>query len=371
MNKIYALNHSPINFYFSQNARDFIVKEIPLYPFSQSGEHVILHIRKKGLSTQDMLKILASHLGCKKEEFGYAGLKDKAATTTQYISINKKFTTTLSSHLDSLKEQGIKILDQTYHNNKIKIGHLKGNSFFIRLKKVNPTMALQIKEAIENIKIHGLPNYFGYQRFGRDGDNYLEGQKIVQSLTKYRNKTLQNFLISSYQSYLFNQWLSYRMKLNKIFQNFAPHEIAQALKQENISLDKSSIISIKNQQQIFKIFCGDVLEHYPFGKTFHTTLQTNDLDRFLQRSLAPTGLLYGKKSFLSLENALTIEQRFLDPALEKYALGTRRYAWVWPEDINYQYKENNAWFEIGFFLPKGSYATIFIEEIAHQTIKVD
>lgn len=369
--KIYALNHAPINFYFSQNARDFMVKEVPLYDFSGNGEHHIFNIRKKGLNTQEMLKILASFLGCKIQEFGYAGLKDKSATTTQYISINKKFTTNLSEHLSKLEERGIKILSQTYHNNKIKLGHLKGNTFFIRLKKATPAMATQIIQAIENIKLQGLPNYFGYQRFGKNHDNHLEGQKILQKLAKYRNKTLENFLIASYQSHLFNQWLSYRMKINKIFEHFNTNEIALALKQEGLTLDKTLIQAIKNQKHIFKIFKGDVLEHYPYGKLFTTHLDQEDLDRFYLKNLAPTGILYGKKSTLSQDFAHQIESRFLDTQLEAKQLGTRRYAWVWPEDISYKFLENDAWFEIEFFLPKGSYATIFIEEIAHQNIQVD
>ncbi|WP_104698023.1 MULTISPECIES: tRNA pseudouridine(13) synthase TruD [unclassified Helicobacter] len=367
--KIYALNHSPIDFYFSQNPRDFMVREIPLYPFSQHGEHLILNIRKKGLNTQDVIKILSSFLGCKSQEIGYAGLKDKSATTTQHFSINKKFTHNLSSHLKKLEDLGIKILSQNYHNNKIKLGHLKGNDFFIRLKRVTPTNATQIIQAIENIKLYGLPNYFGYQRFGKDKNNHLEGQKIIHKQVRYRNKTLQNFLISSYQSDLFNQWLSYRLKLSKIFFHFNINEIKEALKLENIFWEKEKIKSIKNQPHLFKIFQGDVLQHFPFGKFFHTQLQQEDIQRFKERQLSPTGPIYGKKIFLSQDDSQGIEERFLDPQI--YVDGSRRYAWIWPENIHYRYIEQEAWLELEFFLPKGSYATILIEEVAHRPIWID
>lgn len=367
--KIYALNHSPIPFYFSQNPRDFMVREIPLYEFSNQGEHLILNLRKKGLNTQDVIKILASFLGCKTQEIGYAGLKDKSATTTQYFSIHKKYNSHLLSHIQKLEERGIKILSQTYHHNKIKLGHLKGNDFFIRLKKVTPIMAQQMIQAIETIKLQGLPNYFGYQRFGKDQNNHLEGKKIVHHEAKYRNKTLQNFLISSYQSHLFNQWLSYRIKLSRIFAHFSVAEISQALQIENINWDKEIIKKIKTQKHFFKIFDGDVLEHYPFGKIFHTQLEAYDLQRFDEKTLAPTGLLCGKKACLSLKDSQKIEERFMDTKID--AQGSRRYAWIWPENINYRFLEKEAWFEIEFFLPKGSYATIFIEEIAHQPIRID
>lgn len=368
-NKIYALNHSPIDFYFSQNPRDFMVREIPLYPFSQTGEHLILNIRKKGLNTQDVIKILSSFLGCKTKDIGYAGLKDKSATTTQYFSINKKFATSLSSHIQDLENLNIKIISQNYHNNKIKLGHLKGNSFFIRLKRVTPTAATQIIQAIENIKLYGLPNYFGYQRFGKEKNNHIEGKKIIHKQTKYRDKTLQNFLISSYQSDLFNQWLSYRIKLNKIFFHFKLDEIKEALKIENIFWDKEKIRQIKEQKHFFKILQGDVLQHYPFGKFFHTQQQEEDIQRFIQRQLSITGPIYGKKMFSSKDDSYYIEEKFLDSKI--YVDGSRRYAWIWPEDISYRYIEQEAWLELEFFLPKGSYATIFIEEIAHKPIWID
>ncbi len=369
MQKIYALNHSPVDFYFSQNPRDFMVREVPLYPFSQSGEHLIINVRKKGLNTQEMLKILSCFLGCKISEIGYGGLKDKAATTTQYLSIHKKFSTSLQSHLPKLEERGIKILTQTYHTNKIKLGHLKGNDFFIRLKKVTPAMALQITQAIKHIQAQGLPNYFGYQRFGKYQDNHLEGQKILQKQARYSNKTLQNFLISSYQSHLFNQWLSLRMKINKIFAFFHHKEIQEALALEQIFLDDADIQSLQKQTHFFKIIQGDILSHYPHGKAFCTHAQEEDLQRFYKGLVMPTGLLYGKKSFLSSLQALEIEKRFIDPLLT--CNGDRRYAWILPQNISYKFLEQEAWFELEFFLPKGSYATIFIEEIAHKSILVD
>ena len=369
LTKTYALNHAPIPFHFSQNARDFIVREVPLYPFSNNGEHLILKIRKKGLSTQEMLKILSSYTGNK--IFGYAGLKDKSATTTQYISLHKNFSTQIQNSLPQLEERGIKILEQTFHCNKIRIGHLKGNDFFIRLKKVTPVAAMQIKEAIEKIKFQGLPNYFGYQRFGKNFNNHFDGEKILKKEIKIRNKITQNFLISSYQSHLFNLWLDYRIKLCKIFENFTPQEIYQALKMQNLHLDISHIKELLQQDHFYKIFRGDVLSHYPTGKVFCTQNDPYDLGRFQERSLSPTGPIFGKKLFESQDFSKTIESKFCPNHLAIQPNGTRRYAWIWAENISYTYIEDKAQFELEFFLPKGSYATIFLEEIAHRLLQID
>ncbi len=79
------------------------------------------------------IEILANYLKCSTREFGYAGLKDKNAMTVQHISVHRKY----EDALKSFSHENIKILETTYHNNKIKIGHLKGNNFFIRLKELD------------------------------------------------------------------------------------------------------------------------------------------------------------------------------------------------------------------------------------------
>ncbi|TEY31032.1 tRNA pseudouridine(13) synthase TruD, partial [Campylobacter sp. CH185] len=84
---LYSLKHSPINAYFSKNSDDFVVRERPLYEFSGKGEHLILHINKKDLTTNEALKILSEASGVKIRDFGYAGLKDKQGSTFQYLSM--------------------------------------------------------------------------------------------------------------------------------------------------------------------------------------------------------------------------------------------------------------------------------------------
>jgi len=46
--------------------------------------------------------------------------------------------------------------------------------------------------------------------------------------------------------------------------------------------------------------------------------------------------------------------------------GTRRFAWAFLRDVEYEYKEEDNWFEMHFSLPKGSYATVVLEELTHK-----
>jgi tRNA pseudouridine13 synthase len=359
MERQYYLPHSSIEFHFRQSPRDFVVDEIPLYPFSGEGEHLVLHVRKKNLSTWQMIDIFSNHLGIKGRDIGYAGLKDKNAQTKQYISLPRKF----EAVLENFEHEGIKILSRTYHNNKIRVGHLKGNRFFIRLKKVNPTAAMKIKEALKMIKQYGMPNYFGFQRFGMDGENYKKGQAILAGTLKERNKKLSQFYVNSYQSYLFNGWLARRIQISKLIESFGLDELGSVL-----PLSKEELVSMKAQKHPFKLIHGDVMMHYPYGKIFHFE-SSEEVERFNKRDISVTGLLSGKRATRAEGLAESIENEF--DTITDGIDGARRYGWIFPEEIEGEYKENDAWFELHFTLPKGCYATVLIEEIAKRAIQSD
>jgi len=357
LNRNYYLNHSSIPFHFAQSPRDFVVDEIPLYEFSGEGEHLVLHVRKKNLSTWEMVDIICNTTGAKGKEIGTAGLKDKNALTTQYISVPAR----IEDAIDKLDHPQIKILSKIRHNNKIRTGHLKGNRFFIRIKKVLPVGASKLDQAIKHIKKDGMPNYFGYQRFGNDGDNYKIGQEIVEGKRKEKNKKKSRLFISSYQSHLFNLWLSRRIEISKLCTGLEAKEAADVL-----NMDVSLIKQIQKQPHPFKMLPGDLCMHYPYGAIFYAEDLEAEAKLFHEKDRAPTGLLPGKKVKHSEDIAHTIEKDF-DTAMNED--GTRRYAFVFPEDIETIYREEKAWYELHFTLPKGSYATVLMEELAKREIR--
>ncbi len=356
MDRFYSLEHSSIDFHFKQSPRDFVVEEIPLYEFSGEGEHLILFVRKKNLTTPELIGILARFLGIKNRDIGYAGLKDKHAMTKQYISIHKQH----EEKLEAFEHENIKIVSQTYHNNKIRIGHLKGNRFYIKVKKVNPTSAIKMDEALKNIAKFGMPNFFGFQRFGNDGDNHIIGEKIAKGEAKERNPRVKKLLINAYQSHLFNLWLSRRLEINRLVNSFEVSEIETVLNMPNDEVSK-----LKAQKHPFKLISGDIMEHYPHGRLFDFEANEEDIQRFNDRNISVTGLLCGTKVKVSSGIAGTIEKDFDD---EINADGARRYAWIFPEDVEGRHKPIEAHYEMNFTLPKGAYATVLIEEIAKRKI---
>lgn len=431
----FAYSHAPISCYFAHSSRDFVVQEIPLYAFSGSGEHRILRVRKKNLSTFELLSIIAKAFNLPQKSIGYAGLKDKHATTTQHLSIPAKSTQDFSARFDSIaKEYDIKLLDSTLHSNKLRLGHLKGNRFFVRLKKLTPANAKKLESTLAHIAKNGFPNFFGFQRFGINGDNYLLGLSLSKrknaqtsphlSLlaqlhpsfasthaqthqnplfhTKRYNRAMQEFFISSYQSFLFNGWLRARVCLSawardanaKDLQEFARYYAAQALESkrplestfalENSlqsaqdicaatlcaqflqSLPKAALESLCAQSQAFTLLEGDLCCHYPYGKLF--TLESaspQECERFSQQGFSPTGALSGQNLKAPSTLAKQLEQSFISPIP---APSSRRYAWVWASDVEYLYKPEVAQAELHFSLPSGAYATSFLEQVLKQQL---
>lgn len=359
MSRLFFLNHSPLDVVFTKNSSDFVVNELPLYEFSGEGEHLILQIRKKDITTWDMLQRLSEVCGAKVRDFGYAGLKDKDGLTTQYISVHKSYEDKLL-HFDDNK---IRIVSKSYHNNKIRIGHLSGNRFFIRLKKVNKIDAAKLENALKTLAKEGVPNYFGYQRFGKDGDNYNIGKEILEGRRKEKRIKMKNFFISAYQSHLFNEWLSLRIEISRFVDNFDDNEAAQAL-----NFSKDLVKELRKQKRFLKVFKGDVAHHYPIGKAFICEDLDSEIGRFVNKEITLTGWLPGSRSMRSVGFAKELEDRIYaeaEPYLEQMD-GSRRFAWIFLKEVEYKYKEEENWFEMHFSLPKGSYATVVLEELTHK-----
>lgn len=434
----FAYSHEPISCYFAHSARDFVVQEIPLYAFSGSGEHRILKVRKKNLTTFELLSIIAKAFNLPKKSIGYAGLKDKHATTTQYLSLPAKSTQDFSARFDSIvKEYDIKLLDSTLHSNKLRLGHLKGNRFFVRLKKLTPANAKKLESTLAHIAQNGFPNFFGFQRFGINGDNYLLGRALSGQRTKStatineapymrllaelapelchspskspkQKRVMQEFFISSYQSFLFNGWLQARIQLSAWAREFSPKELQQLAQHygklesqdplksptnlestfapsletslqsaQNAciatlcaqflqSLPTATLESLCAQPQAFTLLEGDLCCHYPHGKLFSLeSASPQECERFSQQGFSPTGALSGQNLKAPSTLAKQLEQSFLAPIP---APSSRRYAWVWASEVEFCYKPEVAQAELHFSLPSGAYATSFLEQVLKRSL---
>ncbi|MCP4970655.1 MAG: tRNA pseudouridine(13) synthase TruD, partial [Arcobacter sp.] len=85
--------------------------------------------------------------------------------------------------------------------------------------------------------------------------------------------------------------------------------------------------------------------------------------KFFNRDRVATGLLCGKRVKTAEGLSSLIEKEF-DKKMQED--GARRFSWIFPDDIETNYKEDKNWMELQFTLPKGSYATEFISELIHK-----
>jgi tRNA pseudouridine13 synthase len=106
------------------------------------------------------------------------------------------------------------------------------------------------------------------------------------------------------------------------------------------------------------------MKHYPYGKVFE--LQEDEIERFEKKDISITGLLTGKRVKRADKYAGIIEEKYAHhiPGRD----GDRRYAWIFPEDIEDKYNEKEWQYNLNFFLPKGSYATVFLELLLNREI---
>ncbi len=359
MKKIYAYNHQPIYFDFKQTIDRFFVEEIPLYNFTNRGSYLILKIKKSDMSTFKLIDVVAKATNLNYRDIGYAGLKDKNATTIQYISIPKRYERYIMTNLTTQK---IEILENSYSKSPIKIGQLKGNKFVVILNRVTPKANLRIQKVAQKIQKEGMPNYYGYQRFGENNKSYLQGKEIAHSGKKLRGAK-EKLLVSAYQSYLFNEWLSTRVSISKTVSNNSIDRASKLL-----SYPKELIVALSKQPNFFKLLIGDDMREYPNGKSYPLQDFNLSCSRFLARLESPTGLICGARTDRVLSDARYLEAKFDDAEL--YCLkGDRRFAWVWPENLAFSYNEKKAQLTFQFYLPKGSYATTLLEEIAKRSLK--
>jgi tRNA pseudouridine13 synthase len=283
-------------------------------------------VQKQNLTTWDMVAVFARYLNIDANEIGYAGLKDKNATTIQYLSFNAK----LTNNLKKFKHKQIKILEFYKSHKSIKMGDLKGNKFGINLYDVDNIKAGKIQKQASKIIKNGLVNYFGYQRFGR-GDSITQAKEMLAGEIFIEDKKLRNFLVSVYQSDLFNRWLAKRVELSS--------------------------------DGKFKLLSGDV---YVDEKGRFFTPKEIPLKDFLDKKLLPTGLLCGRDVFKAKAKAREIEKEFDDEFLP--AKGYRREAIVFVKEFHSKFFAKEEKLHVEFSLPKGSYATVFLEAIKGKEI---
>jgi len=316
-----------------QSPEDFQVDEVPAYLPAGSGTHLFVRFRKTGLDTPVAVGRIAHALGVPRERTGWAGLKDRHAVTTQWAS----FEGARPEQTQQLALEGIEILEAQLHGNKLRTGHLHGNRFRLMIRDTPPNAIASMAPALDEIRRRGLPNFYGEQRFGRDGKNLERALAwIVGNTRPPRDRFARKLHVSTVQSALFNDWLAVRM--------------------ESDGFDR--------------ITRGDLVRKEETGGMFVVDDLADAQARFDNWELSATGPIFGAKMRWAEHDSLALETATLDraglsmdtlDALKREGPGTRRPARI--RVLDPEMSENSEGVLVTFTLPAGSYATVVLREL--------
>lgn len=335
---------------------DFVVEEIPAYQPCGDGEHLFLWIEKTNFPADELGRHLATALGIAPRELGTAGLKDTHAVTRQFVSVPRR----VESRLHAIDTEGIRLLNATPHQNKLRTGHLRGNRFQVLVRDVvgwsaagglpdqkadgqecpSYNAALTIAERLRQT---GVPNYYGSQRFGNKNSTLKLGLKLLTEARsgsdaearKPNRRFLHRLALSAAQSWLFNNVLAERL-------------------QEGL-LDR--------------VMLGDIMQKCESGGIFDVRDVAVEQPRFEARETVITGPMFGPKMKAALHESAAREQRVLAASgvtldgfrrFGQLAEGTRRPMLIWPGDLQVRETPDGLLFE--FSLPSGAYATVVLRE---------
>ncbi|HJX54876.1 MAG TPA: tRNA pseudouridine(13) synthase TruD, partial [Polyangia bacterium] len=191
---------------FTSTPDTFFVEELPAYLPAGEGPHTFLWIEKRGLTTLEAVARLARALGVQARDVGYAGMKDRNATTHQWLSLPA-----IEPALATAVElDGLRVLEARQHRNKLRVGHLRGNRFEVVLGEVVAGEGESLRAQLLHVAARGLPNRYGRQRFGSAGDNVQVGIEILRGTRRERDARRRKLLLSAVQSAVFNRVLDLR-----------------------------------------------------------------------------------------------------------------------------------------------------------------
>ena len=186
---------------------DFVVEEDLGFAPAGSGQHLLLKVRKRDANTQWVARELAKLAGCRPFEVGFAGLKDRHAVAVQWFSVPRPRS---EVNWSEVRAQDFSVIEAHAHNRKLPRGALAGNRFTLRIRAPDGDGAhlnAALAPRLAAIARRGVPNYFGPQRFGRDGANLLRAGQTLGNLRREE----RGFVLSAARSVVFNAVLAERV----------------------------------------------------------------------------------------------------------------------------------------------------------------
>ncbi len=387
-----------------EDLEDFLVEERPLYEPAGEGEHAFVYIEKRGVSTFDAARMLAEVCNVTPRQVSYAGLKDVKSVSRQYLCVPRGD----EAALRSVQSDELRVLDVARHTNKLRTGHLRGNYFRIRVRGVETDAVPRAREVLGILEARGVPNFYGPQRFGSHGRNMLVGRALVAG--RYHRAIQALFApcgaeegTGVYEGRTFAWHGNYNRSLRLFPQSFVPERhVAIALRDEGARvrgerLSKGTYRRIlrrvpkrylefyvsalqaylfnevlkQRYRELDSVMEGDYAYIHGKGAVFLVEDAAAEDARAKSLEISPSGPIFGYKVPVAKGAPGEIEWDVLRKAhlkLGQFHLkvglknkGVRRPLRVPLSEVSFEAHDDG--FTVGFFLPKGAFATTALREI--------
>ena len=313
---------------------DFVVDEVLSFEPDGDGEHLFVHIEKIGMNTGFVARHIAAACGVRERDVSYSGLKDRHAVATQWFSVH--LPGKMDPRLADLETQGVRVITCRRHRRKLRRGTHSGNDFAITLRDVSGDSD-QLESSLQTIAASGFPNYFGEQRFGRDGRNIERARALFSIVPKPRNRDKnRGIYLSAARSSLFNRVLSRRIAENR-------YDL---------------------------IVCGDVLMLEDSRSVFVVDQPDDALQSRLRScDVHITGPMWGGGKTITSNaqhkwevSCIVGEQVLCDGLVEYKLKHERRALRAQAKDLTWRWLDNRT-LQVSFHLGNGSYATSMLREL--------
>lgn len=315
---------------------DFVVHEELGFEPGGGGEHAFVHIEKRGLDTAEVVQRLSSLSGIHPKDIGFSGLKDRHAVTRQWFSV--RLAGREEPEWEQLQSEGeLRVLATARHPRKLKRGVHRSNRFSLTLRQVEGERSA-LEQALARVAESGVPNYFGEQRFGRDGNNIDAARRWMADSRRRLSRNRKSLYLSTLRALLFNALLAERVDAG----------------------DWQRPVD------------GDVCQLQGSRSLFHCERADEAMRQRAERGdVHPALPLWGRGEPMASGTALQRQQRVLadyDAECEfllrqGLQLG-HRAARVLADDFCWEFCDDDS-LRLKFRLPTGSYATAVLAELVH------
>lgn len=311
---------------------DFVVRETLSFEPSGAGEHAFVRIRKRGLDTAAVVRRLAACAGVRARAVGIAGRKDRHAVTEQWFSVH------LPGRPDPdwsvLEDADLQVLAVTRNARKLRLGALTGNRFCLVLRDLRGDRA-GAQAVLARIRDHGLPNYFGAQRFGHAGANTARARRLLVDGAALENRLDRSMALSAARSAIFNAVLAARVRAGT-WDRLLPGDV----------------LMLDGRHSVFRALDDDPA--LP--------------DRLRALEVHPTGPLWGIGPSLTDSDCAALEARVaqdsggLAAGLERIGMqAARRALRVRARDLAWTWAGTHLTLEFG--LPAGAFASVLVQAL--------